>query len=71
MLNGRTHGFVSYACVVHGNTTNVSNPYACVILDKKKTVHIWSPCVIGIPIAHSYEIDTLAIVEAAHTFYIF
>ena len=40
MPDGRTHGFVSYACAIHGNTTNVSNQ--CV-------------CVIGIPIAHSYE----------------
>ena len=40
MPDGRTHGFVSYACAIHGNTANVSNQ--CV-------------CVIGIPIAHSYE----------------
>ena len=40
MLDGRTHGFVSYACATHGNTANVSNQCACVI---------------GIPIAHSYK----------------
>ena len=38
--DGHTHGFVSYACAIHGNTANVSNQCACVI---------------GIPIAHNYE----------------
>ena len=40
MPDGRTHGFVSYACVIHGNMANISNQCACVI---------------GIPITHSYE----------------
>ena len=40
MPYGRTHSFISYACVIHGNMANVSNQCACVI---------------GIPIAHSYE----------------
>ena len=40
MPDGCTHGFDSYACAIHGNMANVSN--LCV-------------CVIGIPIAHSYE----------------
>ena len=52
---GITHVSVRCACAILGNTTNVSNMYACVIWDKKKTVHIGRPCVIGIPIAHTYE----------------
>ena len=60
--------FHLYLCVIHGNMEKVSNLYACVILEKKKTVHIWSPCVIGIPITHSYEMDTLAILEKPHIF---